>query len=164
MTPPFSETRLSAADSSGNAKQLFTLKEICLQTGLSEHTIRYYTDQGLLPCKRDSGNRRVFDTESLNWIRGIKCLKGCGMSIASIRHYCQLCQLPESPENLKARYDIILEYRDLAYQKLREAQERVDYMEYKTRHYEDILAGKIPDDTNFRQHPDANCSTEKEHK
>ena len=27
--------------------------------GVTEHTLRFYTDEGLLPCKRDGGNRRI---------------------------------------------------------------------------------------------------------
>lgn len=99
----------------------YTLKEICKMSGMTEHTIRYYTDKGLLPCRRDGANRRIFDDDSLNWLTAIRCLKGCGMSIESIRHYCDLCCLEDSEENLKAR------------------------------HYEDILAGRVPDDMNPKE-------------
>ena len=34
--------------------------------GVTEHTLRFYTDKGLLPCGRDGGNRRVFNEESVN--------------------------------------------------------------------------------------------------
>lgn len=129
----------------------YTLKEICKMSGMTEHTIRYYTDKGLLPCRRDGANRRIFDDDSLNWLTAIRCLKGCGMSIESIRHYCDLCRLEDSEENLKARYEILLQYRDLAYEKLKEAKERVAYMDKKTRHYEDILAGRVPDDMNPKE-------------
>lgn len=129
----------------------YTLKEICKMSGMTEHTIRYYTDKGLLPCHRDGANRRIFDDDSLNWLTAIRCLKGCGMSIESIRHYCDLCRLEDSEENLKARYEILLQYRDLAYEKLKEAKERVAYMDKKTRHYEDILAGRVPDDMNPKE-------------
>ena len=99
----------------------YTLKEICKMSGMTEHTIRYYTDKGLLPCRRDGANRRIFDDDSLNWLTAIRCLKGCGMSIESIRHYCDLGRLEDSEENLKAR------------------------------HYEDILAGRVPDDMNPKE-------------
>ena len=124
----------------------YTLKEICKMSGMTEHTIRYYTDKGLLPCRRDGANRRIFDDDSLNWLTAIRCLKGCGMSIES-----DLCRLEDSEENLKARYEILLQYRDLAYEKLKEAKERVAYMDKKTRHYEDILAGRVPDDMNPKE-------------
>lgn len=69
----------------------YTVKQIADLMGMSEHTIRYYTDLNLLPVKRDSGNRRIFDEESVNWLMGIKCLRGCGMSIEDIKRYGDLC-------------------------------------------------------------------------
>lgn len=128
--------------------------------------IPYYTDIGLLPCKRDGGNRRLFDDESANWMQGICCLKGCGASIEDIKEYCRLCLLPESEDTLKARYTIILKQRDKAYERLREAQAIVNYMKNKVRHYEDILSGILPDDTNphsldFERFPKNFCGTGK---
>ena len=90
-----------------------------MRFGVTEHTPRFYTDKGLLPCQRDGGNRRVFDEESVNWMQGIQCLKGCGASIEACR-------------------------------RLEEAKATVNYMEDKAAHYEAILAGLSPDDTNPR--------------
>ncbi len=72
----------------------YTIKQMAQMFDVTEHTLRYYTDQGLLPCERDGGNRRVFNDESINWMQGIKCLKGCGASIEDIREYCRLRLLP----------------------------------------------------------------------
>ena len=126
----------------------YTIKQFAEKFSVSEHTVRYYTDIGLLPCKRDSGNRRIFDDESANWMQGICCLKGCGASIEDIKEYCRLCLLPKSQNTLKARYNIILKQRNEAYKRLNEAQATVSYMENKVKHYEDILSGILPDDTN----------------
>lgn len=126
----------------------YTIKQFASIFHTTEHTVRYYTDIGLLPCQRDGGNRRVFDDESVNWMNGIICLKGCGASIDDIKEYCRLCKLEESEENLKARYQIILKQRSEALKRLEEAKATVDYMEHKVKHYEDILAGLIPDDSN----------------
>ena len=126
----------------------YTVKQIANLSGMSEHTIRYYTDQGLLPCERDAANRRIFNEESLNWIHTINCLKGCGMSIEAIRHYCELCMLEETEDTLNERYQMILDYKKLAYEKLEEAKNLVAYMERKTTYYEDVIAGKCPDMTN----------------
>ncbi len=115
---------------------------------VTEHTLRFYTDKGLLPCERDGGNRRIFNEESVNWMQGIKCLKGCGASIEDIQEYCRLCLLEESEENLRARYEIILKQRVEAYKRLEEAKATVKYMDDKVAHYEAILAGVAPDDTN----------------
>lgn len=127
-----------------------TIKEFAKKFNVSEHTIRYYTDIGLLPCKRDGGNRRVFDNESENWMQGITCLKGCGASIEDIKEYCRLCLLEENEENLKARYQIILKQREQAHKRVEEAKATAKYMDDKVKHYEDILAGIIPDDSNPR--------------
>ena len=54
----------------------------------------------------------------------------------------------ENKENLKARYQIILNQRDNAYNQLEKAKATVKYMDDKVKHYEKILAGIIPDDSN----------------
>ena len=99
----------------------YTIKQFSEMFNTTEHTLRYYTDMGLLPCERDGGNRRVFNDESINWMQGITCLKGCGASIEDIKEYCELCKLPESEDTLKARYAIILRSREQSYKRLEEA-------------------------------------------
>ena len=131
----------------------YTIKQFADMFHTTEHTIRYYTDINLLPCQRDEGNRRVFDEESVRWMQSITCLKRCGTPIKDIQRYCELCQLEESPENLMARYEIILKQRENAYKKAEEAKATVDYMEHKVKHYEEIMAGRLPDDTNPGRQP-----------
>lgn len=135
----------------------YTVKQIAELMGMSEHTIRYYTNLNLLPVKRDSGNRRVFDEESVNWLMGIKCLKGCGMSIEDIKRYGDLCL--QGDETLAERREIMNRQLALAGQKLKEAQEIFDYITKKVAHYDDVIAGKTADDTNpsTRILPSKNC-------
>lgn len=127
---------------------IYTLKQFAEMFHTTEHTIRYYTDINLLPCQRDKGNRRIFNEESVNWMQGIACLKGCGASIEDIKEYCDLCRLPESREILYARYQIILRQREQAYKRIEEAKATAAYMDEKVQHYEQILSGQIPDDSN----------------
>ena len=127
---------------------IYTLKQFAEMFNTTEHTIRYYTDINLLPCQRDKGNRRIFNEESVNWRQGIACLKGCGASIEDIKEYCDLCRLPESGETLYARYQIILRQREQAYKRIEEANATAAYMDEKVQHYEQILSGLIPDDSN----------------
>lgn len=126
----------------------YTLKQFAKMFNTTEHTLRYYADIGLLPCRRDKGNRRVFDEESANWMQGILCLKGSGASIEDIREYCALCRLPESRETLLARYGIMVRQRERAYRRVEEAKATAAYMDEKVRHYEQILSGLVPDDSN----------------
>ena len=135
----------------------YTVKQIADLMGMSEHTIRYYTDLHLLPVKRDSGNRRVFDEESVNWLMGIKCLKGCGMSIEDIKRYGDLCL--QGDGTLAERREMMRKQRVLAEQKLNEAKEVLDYITKKVAHYDNVIAGKTADDTNpaSRQIPSQSC-------
>lgn len=126
----------------------YTLKQFAEMFHTTEHTIRYYTDINILPCERDKGNRRIFNEESVNWMQGISCLKGCGASIDDIKEYCRLCKLPDSRENLEARYQIILRQREQAYKRIDEAKATASYMDDKVQHYEKILSGIITDDSN----------------
>ena len=126
----------------------YTIKQMAEMFGVTEHMLRFYTDKGLLPCQRDGGNRRVFNEESVNWMQGVRCLKGCGASIEDIQEYCRLCLLEESEENMRARYAIIVKQRTEVYKRLEEAKAAVKYMDEKAAHYEAILAGRAPDDTN----------------
>lgn len=125
---------------------MYSIKQVAQMMNMTEHAIRFYTDKGLMPCKRDKNNRRVFDDESLNWLMGIKCLKKCGVSIEDIKIYSDLCMQGDSA--FRERYEFMLAQQKLAQQKLEEAEELVKYMDDKVKHYEDILANKIPDDTN----------------
>lgn len=134
----------------------YTIKQMAEMFDVTEHTLRFYTDKGLLPCERGDGNRRVFNEESVNWMQGIKCLKGCGASIENIQKYCRLCLLEESEENLRARYAIILKQRTEAYKRLEEAKATAKYMDDKAAHYEAILAGLAPDDTNPKNWTEGN--------
>ena len=127
---------------------IYTLQQFAGMFNTTEHTIRYYTDIGLLPCQRDRRNRRVFNEESVNWMQGIACLKGCGASIEDIKEYCDLCRQPESRETLCARYQIILRQREQAYKRIEEAKATAAYMDEKVQHYQQILSGLIPDDSN----------------
>ena len=56
--------------------------------------------------------------------------------------------MEESEENLRARYAIILKQRGEAYKRVEEAKATAKYMDDKVAHYEAILAGLTPDDTN----------------
>ena len=139
----------------------YTIKQFAELFRTTEHTIRYYTDIHLLPCRRDRANRRVFDEESVSWMQGITCLKRCGASIQDIKEYCRLCRLEESEENLRARYEIILNQRELARKKAAAAKAAAEYMDYKVKHYEDILAGLTADDMNPNNWPQEAGQSEK---
>lgn len=126
---------------------MFTVKKVADILNLTEHTIRYYTDCGLVPSvQRDKNNIRLFNEESINWLIGVKYLKDTGMSIEDIKKYIDLCL--EGNSTIEARYNIILEQKTIAEAQLLEAQKRVNYLNAKLSHYLDIVENRVPDDTN----------------
>lgn len=126
---------------------MYTVKEVAEFLDLSKHTIRYYSDKGLVPnVQRDKNNKRLFNEESINWLTVIKCLKECGMSIESIKNYIDLCL--DGDSTVLARYDIVLEQKAAAETQLEKAKKRLRYMEEKVSHYQEIISNIIPDNTN----------------
>jgi len=126
---------------------MYTVKEAASILEMSEHTIRYYTDYGLIPSlTRDKNKQRLFNQESMNWLKGIKILKECGMTIKEIKSYVSLSLQGDS--TIEKRYQIFLNLKEIAYSQLEEAKDRVNFLENKVKHYEDIVSEKIADDTN----------------
>ena len=129
------------------SEKLYTVKEVADMYNVSPHTIRFYTDKGLIPpLKRDKNNNRLFDRECLNWLEGCICLKGCGMSIKDLKHYGDLCLKGNS--TLEERYKMIVECRNKAKKQVKNAQKMLNYAEHKVEHYENILSGKTYDNSN----------------
>jgi DNA-binding transcriptional MerR regulator len=130
-----------------NEVNMYTVKEIAKLLDMTEHTVRYYTDMGLVPSlKRDKNGNRLFDEASKNWLLGIKNLRGSGMSIQAVKDYVDLCLQGES--TLEVRYEIILEQKKQLEEQLREMNEKYHYIEQKAKWYLDILNHRIPDNSN----------------
>ena len=117
---------------------MYTVKEVAAMLNMSDHTVRYYTDQGLVPnMKRDVHNNRLFDKVSVNWLLCVKHLRHCGMPINEIKTYISLCM--EGQATVKERYEIMCKQKAVAQQQLEEAKQRLAYIEEKVENYVDIL-------------------------
>ncbi len=67
----------------------FTIQDVSRRSGLSEPTVRYYEEVGLIgPIERDasSGHRRYCD-EDLDSLQVLACLRTMGMGIEDMRTY-----------------------------------------------------------------------------
>ena len=75
-------------------KDTLTIQEMARQSGLSEHTLRYYERIGLLtPIPRDqsSGHRR-YSADMVVVVESLSCLRGTGMPLEDIRRFLHLRQ------------------------------------------------------------------------
>ncbi|RFB26117.1 MerR family transcriptional regulator [Bacillus sp. ALD] len=115
---------------------MYTVKDVAKLLDITEHTVRFYTDKGLVPSvQRDKNNIRLFDQESINWL-----------TVEDIKTYVDLCL--EGGSTIHERYQIILKQKEIAKAQLEEAKRTVKYMDEKANHYLDIINGLSPDDTN----------------
>ena len=117
---------------------MYTVKEVSNMLNLTEHTIRYYANKGLIPTlKRDKNNIRLFDEASVNWITFVRHLKNCGMSIQEVKDFVDLWV--EGNSTVPTRYEIILEQKEKTKEELIEVQNRLDMLEHKLQHYEELM-------------------------
>lgn len=117
---------------------MYSIKDAAKQTGLSEHTIRYYTDQGLVPMlQRDKNNARLFDETCIGTLITIKHLKNTGMKLGKIKEYIFLYL--EGDATLEVRYQMIKKQYDIAKQQVEDANNRLAFLEYKVNNYKTVL-------------------------
>ncbi|GLB46126.1 hypothetical protein WR164_01050 [Philodulcilactobacillus myokoensis] len=117
---------------------MLEIKEAAKKVGMNENTIRYYTDQGLVPSvKRDANHHRLFDQASLNWLIGDHRMRAAGMSIRELRYYVKLCLKGNS--TVSERAQIIDQLRIKVDQQLKAAQQRAHFLSVKSQIYHDLL-------------------------
>ncbi|MBR4139255.1 MAG: MerR family transcriptional regulator [Lachnospiraceae bacterium] len=120
---------------------MFTMKEACQQTQLPYETLKFYCNQGLVPnVKRDKNNHRVFDESDIQWINSLNSLKQCGMSIAEIKDYIELCYDGES--TIPHKKEILDSKRKSLVEQLEKIQDCISYIDQMQEFYDDILEGK----------------------
>lgn len=121
---------------------MYTMKQTCEQVGMTYEALKFYCNQGLVPnVKRDKNNYRVFDERDIEWIKGLTCLKRCGMSIEDMKTYLALCLQGQS--TIPERKVILEKQRKLLSEKISGLQKDIDYIDWKQSYYDGVLSGKI---------------------
>ena len=121
---------------------MYTMKEVCHQTGMTYEALKFYCNEGLVPnVKRDANNHRIFDDRDVAWIKSLTCLKNCGMSIQEMKVYIDLCLQGE--KTIPERKVILARKREDLLKKMAELQASIDYIDWKQGFYDDVLSGKI---------------------
>jgi len=121
---------------------MYTMKEVCRETGMTYEALKFYCNEGLVPnVKRDANNHRVFDDRDVAWIKSLTCLKNCGMSIQEMKVYIDLCLQGEP--SIPERKVILAQKREDLLRKMAQLQASIDYIDWKQGFYDDVLSGKI---------------------
>ena len=121
---------------------MYTTKQVCDQVGISYETLKFYCKEGLVPnVKRDKNNYRKFGEKNIAWLKGIQCLRKCGMSIKDIKVYMNYCLEGES--TIPERKEMLDKSKDFLPKQIEEISESINFINSKQAFYDDVLSGKI---------------------
>lgn len=103
-------------------EDIFSIKQISEQIGLSEDTLRYYEKIGLIPkVNRNNLGYRVYSLENKDLLTTILCLKHIGMTLDQIKLYTK-------SDSISERYEMLLRYKEKMQDQMAELQK---FMEKK---------------------------------
>ena len=103
-------------------EDIFSIKQISEQIGLSEDTLRYYEKIGLIPkVNRNNLGYRVYSLENKDLLTTILCLKHIGMTLDQIKLYTKI-------DSISERYEMLLRYKEKMQDQMAELQK---FMEKK---------------------------------
>ena len=80
-----------------------TVGQVADRMGLARSAVRWYADQGLLPCERTSANERRFFADVLCRVAMIRAAQRVGLSLAEIKQ--ALAALPIGVQPTPADWD-----------------------------------------------------------
>jgi DNA-binding transcriptional MerR regulator len=115
-----------------------TIQEVSRRSGLSEPTLRYYEEVGLVgPVDRDdrSGHRRYAD-DDLDVLMALACLRALGMGIEDMRTYQANRVRANRGEHRRAvaaeQRDLLLRHADRIQAEIAALHTRLDYLREKS--------------------------------
>lgn len=111
-----------------------TPAEMSERTGVTIDTLRYYEREGLLTsiARAESGHRQYSEDDAL-WVEVLRCLRETGMTIAQLRHYCDLATEGASTEPERRR--ILTDHRALVESQIAERQAALVLIDHKLSFY-----------------------------
>ena len=112
----------------------YSIGEVAVLTGLSQHTLRWYERIGLMNyIERDPSGQRRFSDRDLAWLDLIGRLRATGMAVADMVRYAELVRMGDStfPERL-AMFE---KTREEALAKIAELQETIGVLDRKIKIY-----------------------------
>ncbi|MBN2433756.1 MAG: MerR family transcriptional regulator [Spirochaetes bacterium] len=120
------------------AKIYYTISEVSKMMSLSIDTLRFYEKTDIIgSIHRDSGGRRLYSEENLEWILFVCRLKNTGMPLDDIREYRKL--LLEGDHTSSLRQQLMVQHKVRLEHQIDELQSALDLMNYKIRHYDNII-------------------------
>jgi DNA-binding transcriptional MerR regulator len=120
----------------------YSIGQFSKLTNLSAPTLRYYEQEQLIIVSRDSGSRRYYTIEDIDWILFIKKLKDTGMPIKAIREYAVLRYQGDS--TIRRRLEILENHKLTVIQEKAKWDNNLQNLEEKIKVYQHKLKNNEP--------------------
>lgn len=115
----------------------YSIKQVAIRTGLTEHTLRYYDREGLIPqLMRTASKQRLYTEDDICWIELICCLKNSGMPLAQIKEFMNLCLQGE--KTVEERKVLLEHHKQVILDQMDYLKKGLDTINYKLDHYKEI--------------------------
>ena len=127
------------------SRSRLTIGQAAERTGLSVHALRYYEREGLLasPVARESGGRRTYSEDDLEWLELCVKLRSSGMPIAAVRRYTELVRAGAGNE--AERLVLMRAHRDRLTAQIAELTACLETVSFKVKLYEESVSAGADD-------------------
>jgi DNA-binding transcriptional MerR regulator len=117
-----------------------SIKQFAKETGVSEHTLRFYEKEGVLPfVERNENGNRIYGEQNFEWIYFIISLRETGMPLSEIKRYAELFKQGDS--TISERKQMMLEHKKKAEEQLTQTLKHLERINYKLALY-DVMGKK----------------------
>jgi DNA-binding transcriptional MerR regulator len=111
-----------------------TVSEAAERVGLTAYTLRWYEQEGLVaPVGRDSGGRRRYTQQDLDWLLLLTRLRRTGMPVRDMRCYAELAR--QGDHTRAARRALFETHRARVLARMAELEEDLKVLNYKIESY-----------------------------
>lgn len=116
----------------------FTIGEVSTLLNIRNSTLHYYERVGILPnIEKNSSGHRVFSTETVEFLKVVRCMRQTGMGITDIKNYVALCE--EGDDSITTRQAIFIQQKKVLHQQLKELNDYIRYVDHKISYYQKKL-------------------------
>lgn len=123
---------------------MYKIKQVSRKLNISEHTLRFWENNGFFPfIQRDENNVRLFTESDIEWVKLVYELRSIGVELKDVKRYIELCLIGDS--TIIERYEIIRKAKLKLSKKLKNIQEQLQQIESKEKYYEKIINNSIQD-------------------
>ena len=131
---------MSSAIEAPQPTEELSISDVAAETGLSNHTLRYYERAGLLlGVDRNRSGHRRYSAGDVSWLVMVTRLRSTGMPIRMIRRYADLVRAGDGNE--AERLALLQTHRDQVIAKRDELQRNLEAIDYKIALYRERCSG-----------------------